>query len=73
MEASQNDFKTIRKLAKLKEMAIERDRRSRENNIVIHGVKETENATDEKTFVDKFLTTLEETNLHRKNWQERSG
>ena len=59
--APQNDFKTIMKMAKLEEIAEERDRRSRENNIIIHGVKEPENETDEeKTFVDKFLTTLEE-------------
>ena len=49
------------KMANLEEIADERDRRSRENNIILHGVKETENPTDENTFVDKFLTTLEET------------
>ena len=52
---------TIMKMANLEEIADERDRRSRENNIILHGVKETENPTDENTFVDKFLTTLEET------------
>ena len=58
------------KIAKLEELSEERDRRSRESNIIIHGVKENvENVatdsptepTDDKVFVNKFLPALEET------------
>ena len=38
----QNDFKTIMKLARIEEISDERDRRVRENNVILHGVKEGE-------------------------------
>lgn len=59
-----SDFKTIMKMAKVEEITEERDRRSRTNNIIIHGAEEVD-STDEaqntdQTFVTKFLETLEE-------------
>ena len=38
----QNDFKTIMELARIEEISDERDRRVRENNVILHGVKEGE-------------------------------
>lgn len=65
-----NDFKSIMKIAKIEEISEERDRRSRMNNIILHGVKEdtdenndTTNDKDKK-FVDQFFFTLEES--HKK-------
>ena len=42
----QNDFKTIMKLARIEEISDERDRRVRENNVILHGVKEGEDESD---------------------------
>lgn len=63
----QNDFKTIMKLARIEEISDERDRRVRENNVILHGVKEGEDESAEersakdKIYVNKFFETLEET------------
>ena len=55
------------KLARIEEISDERDRRVRENNVILHGVKEDEDESAEersakdKTYVNKFFETLEET------------
>lgn len=58
-----SDFKTIMKMAKVEEITEEHDRRSRVNNIIIHGAEEVD-STDEdqtdQTLVTKFLETLDE-------------
>ena len=55
------------KLARIEEISDERDRRVRENNVILHGVKEGEDESAEersakdKIYVNEFFETLEET------------
>ena len=55
------------KLARIEEISDERDRRVRENNVILHGVKECEDESAEERsakdeiYVNKFFETLEET------------
>ena len=55
------------KLARIEEISDERDRRVRENNVILHGVKDGEDESAEeisakdKIYVNKYFETLEET------------
>ena len=44
--------------AKNVEMVVEHDRQRRENNIIIHGVTDNNNSTEDDTYVDSFLAIL---------------